>query len=83
MNQQWQYYHTSLVQQLKMLCDQLPKLAIPEEGDQLIIEIDAHKNTGEESLKQRKLMTKSMSVDMQMEALSQPKSITIVMKRNY
>ena len=41
MNQQWQGCHTSLVQQLKKLCVQSPKLAKPEEGDQLIFETDA------------------------------------------
>ena len=41
MNQRWQDYHTSLVQQLKKLCNQLPKLAIPEDSDQLIVETDA------------------------------------------
>jgi len=34
-------YHTSLVQQLKRLCTNLPKLAIPKYGDQLIVETDA------------------------------------------
>jgi len=58
-------------------------LAIAEEGDQLIIKTDTLKNTVEQSLKQRKLMTKSMSVDTRMEALCQPKSITKVIKRNY
>ena len=41
MNQQWQDYHTSLVRQLKQLCTNLPRLAIPEPGDQLIVETDA------------------------------------------
>ena len=41
MSQQWQDYHTSLVQQLKKLCVQLPRLAVPEDGDQLIVETDA------------------------------------------
>jgi len=41
MNQQWQAHHTSLVKQLKSLCKNLPRLAIPEPGDQLIVETDA------------------------------------------
>jgi len=41
MNQQWQEHHTSLVKQLKSLCQNLPRLAIPEPGDQLIVETDA------------------------------------------
>ena len=41
MNQQWQDYHTDLVKQLKTLCTNLPRLAIPEPGDQLIVETDA------------------------------------------
>jgi len=41
MNQQWQDYHTGLVKQLKQLCTNLPRLAIPELGDQLIVETDA------------------------------------------
>jgi len=41
MNQQCQDYHTGLVKQLKQLCTNLPRLAIPELGDQLIVETDA------------------------------------------
>ena len=41
LNQQWQDYHTSIVKQLKQLCTNLPRLAIPETGDQLIVETDA------------------------------------------
>jgi len=82
MNRQWQDCHTSLVQQLKRLCVQLPKLAIPEEGDQLIVKTDVLEKYWGEVLKARKADEKIMSVDMLMVALSQPKSITIVMKRN-
>jgi len=47
MSQQWQDYHTGLVKQLKQLSTNLPTLAIPERGDQLIVETDAsHKYWG-------------------------------------
>ena len=41
MNQQWEDHHTGLVQQFKKLCANLPRLAVPEPGDKLIIETDA------------------------------------------
>jgi len=41
MNQQWQDYYTGLVKQLKILCTNLPRLAIPEPGDQVIVETNA------------------------------------------
>ena len=41
MNQQRKDYHTSLAQQLKTVCIKLPRLAIPEPDDQLIVETDS------------------------------------------
>ena len=41
MNQQWQDYHTGIVRQLKQMCQKLPRLAIPDTGDKLIVETDA------------------------------------------
>jgi len=83
MNQQSQAHHTSLVKQLKSLFKNLPRLAIPESSDQLIVETDAYKNIGEEFLKPKRAIIASMFVDMPMDVLNQPKSITIVMKKNF
>jgi len=54
MNQQWKDYHTGLVKQLKQLCTNLPRLAIPEQGDQLIVETDAPDKYWGEVLKAKK-----------------------------
>jgi len=86
MNQQWQDYHTSLVRQLKQLCTNLPRLVIPEPGDQLIVEIDASdKYWGGvlKGLRLERMITESMSVDMPMAVLNQLKLITIVMRRSF
>jgi len=53
-NQQWQDHHTSLVRQLKQLCTNLPRLAIPEPGDRLIVETDASDKYWGGVLKERK-----------------------------
>jgi len=54
MNQQWQDYHSSLVKQLKQLCTNLSRLAIPEPGDQLIVERVASEKNWEGVLKAKK-----------------------------
>jgi len=41
------------------------------------------KNIEEEFLKLRRVIIKSMSVDMPMAVLNQPKSITIVMRKSF
>ena len=82
MNPQWQDYHASLVKQLKQLCTNLPRLAIPEPGDQLIVEMMPPTNVGEEFLKLEITMIKSMYVDMPMVVLNQLKLITIVMRKS-
>ena len=41
MNQQWEDYHTGLVQQLKKLYTNLSRLAIPEPSEKLIVETNA------------------------------------------
>ena len=73
LNLQWQDYHTSLVQQLKKLCMQLPKLAIPEEVINLSSKPTHQIFTGEQFSKQGNLIIKSISVDMQKEASNQLK----------
>jgi len=41
MNQIWEDCNIGLVQQLKKLCTNLPRLAISEPGDKLMIQTDA------------------------------------------
>ncbi|KAL0404080.1 UNVERIFIED_CONTAM: Enzymatic polyprotein [Sesamum radiatum] len=60
----WEEIHTQRVRELKKTCSNLPKLAIPQDGDELVVYIDANNYRWAAVLMKRQLQEKNL-VDIQ------------------
>ena len=75
----WNEKHTMIVKRLKNICSNLPKLRLPNENENLILQTDALDKYWAAILK----TDLGENVDIQVEPLIIIKLIMILMKKNY